>query len=104
MTARLCSSWSKGDEATSPLGSDHCACRLFLLANNIPFTNELMPYDKWMEGERVNYRQQGLSPLSHLPLLICDGKYRAEHVSISRYAARKVCSTIQLSTHDELCN
>ena len=65
-----------------------------MLANKIPFNDELLSWSKWAEGEREKYREEGLSPLAHLPVLICNGKYMAEHISISRYAARKVRSLV----------
>ena len=65
-------------------------CRLFLLANKLPFTNELMPLDTWKGGEKERYQKEGLSPLGHLPVLEHDGKCTPEAMAIARYMARKV--------------
>ena len=65
-------------------------CRLFFLANNIPFTDELQPMGSWMEKEKERFTKEGLNPLGHLPVLRHEGRNMPETIAIARFLARKV--------------
>jgi Glutathione S-transferase, N-terminal domain len=66
------------------------ACRLFLLANKIPFTNELVTFQDWGSSEKQKLIDEGTNPLGHLPVLIVGDKHMPETIAICRYAAREV--------------
>ena len=65
-------------------------CRCYMLANKMPFDEELVSFADWGAGEKAKCTAEQ-NPAGHLPVLIVGDKSYVEHVSIARYLARKVC-------------
>ena len=61
-----------------------------MLVNKMPFDEELVSFADWGATEKAKCIAE-LNPAGVLPVLKIGDKTYAEHVSIVRYLARKVC-------------
>eukprot|EP01025_Chloroclados_australasicus_P057160 TRINITY_DN7114_c1_g1_i7.p1 TRINITY_DN7114_c1_g1~~TRINITY_DN7114_c1_g1_i7.p1 ORF type:complete len:220 (+),score=26.67 TRINITY_DN7114_c1_g1_i7:170-829(+) len=64
-------------------------CRLFMLANDIAFDEELVSLQEWASGEKARTKSEGINPGAYLPSVKMNGKWYSETIAICRYLARK---------------
>uniref|UniRef100_A0A7S3PFA0 Glutathione S-transferase n=1 Tax=Aplanochytrium stocchinoi TaxID=215587 RepID=A0A7S3PFA0_9STRA len=68
------------------LGGRGGVVRFFLLANNIPFTEELIPMSDWPE-HKATFIKEGVNPAGTVPIVQLGDKTLTQHVAIMRYLA-----------------
>eukprot|EP01025_Chloroclados_australasicus_P057158 TRINITY_DN7114_c0_g2_i2.p1 TRINITY_DN7114_c0_g2~~TRINITY_DN7114_c0_g2_i2.p1 ORF type:complete len:184 (-),score=22.56 TRINITY_DN7114_c0_g2_i2:135-686(-) len=62
--------------------------RVFMLANSIPFKEELVTLKDWESGEKARTKRE-VNPGGYLPSVRMNGKWYNETIAIARYLARK---------------
>jgi glutathione S-transferase len=84
------------------LGGRGGAQRFFLLANRIPFTEDLVSMGEWGSAEKARIVTSGENPSGTLPILYtANGETLTQHIASSRYLARVHDVTADLTAYEE---
>jgi glutathione S-transferase len=84
------------------LGGRGGAQRFFMLANKIPFAEDLVSMGEWGSAEKARVVNSGENPSGTLPILYtASGETLTQHIASSRYLARIHDVTSDLTEYEE---